>query len=436
MDKFFHSVYLESDKCLGCTNCMKRCPTEAIRVREGKARIIAERCIDCGQCIQLCPHHAKKARVNTLQDVFSAQGKRYRVVIPAPSLYGQFNHLDSIDLVLTALLRMGFDDVIEVAQAAEIVSENTRRIMRAGTLPKPIISSACPAVVRLIRVRFPDLCDHVLPEKPPMEVAARLARQKAAEKTGLSPDEISVTFITPCPAKMTDVAVPIGSQKSQVDFVVAISEVFPTLAEGMKKIEQPDAISKSGIIGVGWAGCGGESAALLNDRYLAADGIENVIRVLEELEDDRIGDLDFIELNACAGGCVGGVLTVENAYVARARLQRLRRYLPVSCNHLNSENSKELSWSSVLEYAPVMKLSNDLEEALRMMNDIKEIEQRLPGLDCGSCGAPSCRALAEDIVRGLAREDDCIFILREQLQEVADRLSSIQRYVPPKEHNE
>ena len=157
MDKFFHSVYLESDKCLGCTNCMKRCPTEAIRVREGKARIIAERCIDCGQCIQLCPHHAKKARVNTLQDVFSAQGKRYRVVIPAPSLYGQFNHLDSIDLVLTALLRMGFDDVFEVAQAAEIVSENTRRIMRAGTLPKPIISSACPAVVRLIRVRFPDL---------------------------------------------------------------------------------------------------------------------------------------------------------------------------------------------------------------------------------------------------------------------------------------
>ncbi len=434
MDKFFHSVYLESDRCLGCTNCMKRCPTEAIRVREGKARIIAERCIDCGQCIQLCPHRAKKARVNTLQEVFSAQGKQYHVAIPAPSLYGQFNNLDSIDLALTALFRLGFDDVFEVAQAAELVSEKTRELMRSGSLPKPLISSACPAVVRLIRVRFPDLCSHVLPEKTPMEVAARLARQRAAQKTGLPQEAVSVTFITPCPAKMTDVAVPIGTHKSQVDFVVAISEVFPLLAEAMKKIDQPEVLSQSGLIGVGWAGCGGESAALLNEKYLAADGIENVIRVLEELEDDRIGELDFIELNACSGGCVGGVLTVENAYVARARLQRLRKYLPVSCNHLDGENSRELSWSSTLEYAPVMKLSDDLEEALRMMNEIRMIEKRLPGLDCGSCGAPSCRALAEDIVRGLAREDDCIFVLREQLQQVANRLSSIQRYIPPREN--
>lgn len=434
MDKFFHSVYLESDRCLGCTNCMKRCPTEAIRVREGKARIIAERCIDCGQCIQLCPHRAKKARVNTLQEVFSAQGKQYHVAIPAPSLYGQFNNLDSIDLALTALFRLGFDDVFEVAQAAELVSEKTRELMRSGALPKPLISSACPAVVRLIRVRFPDLCSHVLPEKTPMEVAARLARQRAAQKTGLPQEAVSVTFITPCPAKMTDVAVPIGTHKSQVDFVVAISEVFPLLAEAMKKIDQPEVLSQSGLIGVGWAGCGGESAALLNEKYLAADGIENVIRVLEELEDDRIGELDFIELNACSGGCVGGVLTVENAYVARARLQRLRKYLPVSCNHLDGENSRELSWSSTLEYAPVMKLSDDLEEALRMMNEIRMIEKRLPGLDCGSCGAPSCRALAEDIVRGLAREDDCIFVLREQLQQVANRLSSIQRYIPPREN--
>ena len=434
MDKFFHSVYLESDRCLGCTNCMKRCPTEAIRVREGKARIIAERCIDCGQCIQLCPHRAKKARVNTLQEVFSAQGKQYHVAIPAPSLYGQFNNLDSIDLALTALFRLGFDDVFEVAQAAELVSEKTRELMRSGALPKPLISSACPAVVRLIRVRFPDLCSHVLPEKTPMEVAARLARQRAAQKTGLPQEAVSVTFITPCPAKMTDVAVPIGTHKSQVDFVVAISEVFPLLSEAMKKIDLPEVLSQSGLIGVGWAGCGGESAALLNEKYLAADGIENVIRVLEELEDDRIGELDFIELNACSGGCVGGVLTVENAYVARARLQRLRKYLPVSCNHLDGENSRELSWSSTLEYAPVMKLSDDLEEALRMMNEIRMIEKRLPGLDCGSCGAPSCRALAEDIVRGLAREDDCIFVLREQLQQVANRLSSIQRYIPPREN--
>ena len=46
MDRFFHSVTLDKDKCVGCTNCIKRCPTQAIRVRGGKAQIISERCID------------------------------------------------------------------------------------------------------------------------------------------------------------------------------------------------------------------------------------------------------------------------------------------------------------------------------------------------------------------------------------------------------
>ena len=41
--RVYHSVTLDRDRCMGCTNCIKRCPTEAIRVREGKALIISER---------------------------------------------------------------------------------------------------------------------------------------------------------------------------------------------------------------------------------------------------------------------------------------------------------------------------------------------------------------------------------------------------------
>ena len=159
MDRFFHSVTLDKDKCLGCTNCIKRCPTEAIRVREGKAQIISERCIDCGECIRVCPHHAKKARYDHLSVL---EGWKYKIAIPAPALFGQFNNLDDIDIVLTGLKQMGFDDVYEVSRGAELVSDATRKLMADGRLPKPVISSACPAVVRLIRVRFPDLCDHVL----------------------------------------------------------------------------------------------------------------------------------------------------------------------------------------------------------------------------------------------------------------------------------
>ena len=67
MDRFFHSVTLDYDKCVGCTNCVKHCPTEAIRIREGKAVITPERCIDCGECIRVCPHHAKKAKYDKLE---------------------------------------------------------------------------------------------------------------------------------------------------------------------------------------------------------------------------------------------------------------------------------------------------------------------------------------------------------------------------------
>ena len=427
MDRFFHSVTLDKDKCLGCTNCIKRCPTEAIRVREGKAQIISERCIDCGECIRVCPHHAKKARYDHLSVL---EGWKYKIAIPAPALFGQFNNLDDIDIVLTGLKQMGFDDVYEVSRGAELVSDATRKLMADGRLPKPVISSACPAVVRLIRVRFPDLCDHVLNLNAPMEVSAMMAKRAASERTGIPIEEIGAFFITPCPAKVTDIKMPIGTEGSWCDGAIAISEVFPLLSHRMDKLETVEPIGQSGLIGVSWAGSGGESAALLNEKYLAADGIENVIRVLEELEDERIRELDFVELNACSGGCVGGVLCVENGYVAKARLQRLRKYLPVSQNHLDGGVPREMEWTEPLECAPVLKLSQNLEEAMQMMEEIDVICEGLPGLDCGSCGAPSCRALAEDVVKGVARTSDCVFVMREQVKNVADTLSSIGGYVP------
>ena len=427
MDRFFHSVTLDKDKCLGCTNCIKRCPTEAIRVREGKAQIISERCIDCGECIRVCPHHAKKARYDHLSVL---EGWKYKIAIPAPALFGQFNNLDDIDIVLTGLKQMGFDDVYEVSRGAELVSDATRKLMADGRLPKPVISSACPAVVRLIRVRFPDLCDHVLNLNAPMEVSAMMAKRAASERTGIPIEEIGAFFITPCPAKVTDIKMPIGTEGSWCDGAIAISEVFPLLSHRMDKLETVEPIGQSGLIGVSWAGSGGESAALLNEKYLAADGIENVIRVLEELEDERIRELDFVELNACSGGCVGGVLCVENGYVAKARLQRLRKYLPVSQNHLDGGVPRDMEWTEPLEFAPVLKLSQNLEEAMQMMEEIDVICEGLPGLDCGACGAPSCRALAEDVVRGAARTSDCVFVMREQVKNVADTLSSIGGYVP------
>ena len=423
MNSFFHSVRLDEEKCMGCTNCIKRCPTQAIRVRNGKANIISERCIDCGECIRVCPHHAKYAERDSMNRLLEF---KHRIALPAPSLYGQFNNLDDIGYIITALKMLGFDEVFEVSRGAELVSEATRRYIEEKDIPKPVISSACPAVCRLIRVCFPNLIPHVLPLNSPMEEAARLAREEAMEKTGLVSEEIGIFFITPCPAKITAVKQPICLPQSNVDGAIAMKDIYPVLLKQMNHLGAPDEASRSGIIGVSWASSGGEASALLRNRYLAADGVENVIKVLEEIEDEKLDTLDFVELNACSGGCVGGSLTAENPYVAKARLQHLRKYLPVSANHLVCGSvPEEMEWQRPLEGSSVLKLADNVSDAMAMMNRIKELLARLPGLDCGTCGAPSCKALAEDIVRGNATLHDCVFSLRDELSG-----TDMQEYIP------
>lgn len=412
MLQYLHSVTLDVDKCKGCTNCIKRCPTEAIRVRDGHAIIKQEKCIDCGECIRLCPYKAKKAIYDKIED-FS--NYKYKIALPAPAFYGQFDELDDIDEVLTALLRCGFDAVFEVARAAEIITEFTRRYMKREGLPKPVISSACPAIVRLIGLRFSSLVDNLLPIMPPIEYAARLARKEALEAhPELSDDDICVLFITPCPAKISYIKNPIGVEKTAVTGALAISDVYFKVRSERKKITDPLPLSKTGIIGLNWAGTGGEATSLLSGKYLAADGIENCIKVLDEIENGTIKDLEFVELNACNGGCVGGTLNVENPYIAKARLRSLRKYRPISCNKIDeSALIEEVSLDEeFFENDGGLSLGERM-AAIKKMSRAEEIYRNFPHLDCGSCGAPNCHALAEDIVNGEAKETDCLIKLRE-----------------------
>lgn len=416
---YFHSVTLDSERCRGCTACVKRCPTEAIRVKNGKATIIKERCIDCGECIRVCPHHAKKAVYDKLAMLEQFD---YNVAIPAPSLYGQFNNLDNVDYVLNGLLDIGFDDIFEVASAAELVSECTRIKLSEGGQPLPVISTACPAVVRLIRVRFPKLIPHLLCVKAPVDIAADIARRKAVKKTGLSPDRIGVFFISPCPAKVTAMRQPLGTDRSDVDGVLAISDVYKPLLAAMNKIKQPQALSECGLTGISWSYTGGEATALLRNRYLAADGMENVIKILEEIEDEKLSGVDFVELGACVSGCVGGCLTIENPYIAKTRVRQLRKYMPVSGNHLKDYDLQpdDYLWHNPITYDPVLQLDQDLKKAMLKMQEIQRIEEELPGIDCSACGSPSCHAFAVDVVQGTAKMSDCLIILKNRLKDIME----------------
>ncbi len=417
MKQYKHSVSLDVEKCKGCTNCLKRCPTEAIRIRDGHAVIDASRCIDCGECIRICPYKAKKAVCDKLAGF---ERRAWNIALPAPSLYGQFDNLDDVDYVLQGLLDLGFDEVREVACSAELISDYTRRFLKKSDLPRPVISSACPVITRLISLRYPMLRDNVLPLLPPVELAAAEARKKAlAEHPDLTAEDIAVAFISPCPAKVSYVKNRAEGGLTEIDAVLSISELYFELLGVMKKERTPTPVSRAGMVGIGWASTGGESAAILSDRYLAADGIENVNRVLEEIDNGSIPDLEFVELNACPGGCVGGTMTVANPYIAQARLQSIRRYLPVSQNFADGDEvPSECIDGEPISYAPAGVLGSDRESAIRMMREIEELSRSLPALDCGSCGAPTCRAFASDVVRGLSHPSECIVAMREQLREL------------------
>ena len=411
-----HSVTLDKEKCKGCTTCIKHCPTEAIRVRRGIAHILEERCIDCGACIRVCPHKAKKAVCDGLERLEEFE---YNIALPAPSLYGQFRNLTDINIVLEAFLKIGFDYVQEVSQGAEMVSSLTKQIMEADSnILKPLISSACPAAVRLICQRFPKLILNISKVSAPFEIVAIIAREEAVKRTGLPPEKIGIFFITPCPAKVSAGRNPAGLSNPVVDGFFSISEIYKQLLTAMKSIDKPRKLSNSGLVGVGWAHCGGESNAVFQGQNLAVDGIDNIIEVLEDLEDGMLPHLDFLELNACNQGCVGGCLTVENPYVAQTRIKQLIQHMPISLNKVNidPEPPAYMFDDKPLEPSLVNVLDEDIEVAMQKYARIEEIAATFPGLDCGSCGAPSCKTLAEDIVQGFASEDDCIFRMRERMQ--------------------
>jgi len=434
IEERFHSVQLTPELCQGCVNCTKHCPTEAIRIRGGKACITSSRCIDCGECIRHCPGHAKTAVTDELSDL-----KKYKhnIALPAPALYGQFNADIPVRAILAGLLKLGFDEVFEVAHGAEIISLAIRDYLKRSGVVRPAISSACPAVVRLIQVKFPELIENIVPFDAPVEVAARLARVEAQRLLGLKAEDIGVWFITPCPAKMTAVYQPLGTEKSSISGAIAINKIYHDLFK-LVTAEVQDARRQASWVGVGWAVPGGETTAIGVDNILIVHDINHVTNVLEQVALGKLKDVDYIELLACAGGCIGGALTVENHFVAEHRMKRRiekkkiqdpKRGILPRTEYTDFELG--LTGRRAIEPKPAMRLDADISKAMSKIEIMDATLKSLPGLDCGSCGSPNCKALAEDIAQGRASLTDCVFLLRNKVRDLAYEMVNLAAKLPP-----
>ena len=234
------TVVLDDEKCIGCITCMRRCPTEAIRIVNGKAKIQYEKCINCGECIRSCKGGAKRPVYDSFDLVKSYP---YKIALPSPSLFGQFNHLDDPNYVIEGLLALGFDEVFEVGLAAELVTDCSKKLMAEGKLPRPVISTACPAVVELILMKFHELADHMLEVYAPAKIAAKLAKKRAIGR-GIPADDIGIFFISPCPAKVYSLHKEEVSNEKYISGVLSQSDVYFRLVEKMNKIEKPRKLGK------------------------------------------------------------------------------------------------------------------------------------------------------------------------------------------------
>lgn len=411
---FIHSIRINEEKCIGCVACMKVCPTKAIRIRAERARINFEKCIDCGACLRVCPYNAIIPLTTTPSDL---DRFNYKIALPSPVIYTQFGEKVMPNEILAVIKEIGFDHVYDEALVCEMVSVAIEEYLDENKSPRPIISSTCPVVVRLIQRLFPSLCKNILPLEPPREIAAKNLRMEVSREKGYRPEQIGIIDITPCSAKMVSINRPETMEKSNLDGAISIKEIYNNVMLKLKRtlpVSMMQHQSRISGIGIAWAFEGGEIRGLKYTNSVSVSGVINTIRILEDVESGRLKNIEYLECLICPDGCIGGPLTVENRFIAKSNILRLIRHFGGK-KRVNTDMVKKLyrdnffSFKWAIEPKSFPALDKDRSQAIKKLKAKEELVRKLPGTDCGVCGAPDCKTLAEDIVLGVAKFEDCIY---------------------------
>lgn len=414
----YHAIKVDAQKCMGCTHCMKSCPTEAIRVRNGVAEIYADRCVDCGNCLRACPVNAFTVDHDSIDQI---KNYKYRVVLFPSVMIGQFPEIYGEGEIYEALIQLGFTHIFEVEQPIEVLIQSIKGNVKAAE-DKPLISSFCPAIVRLIQSRYPSLVENIVSVKAPHDLAA-LNAIELLEQEGATRAEIGIFYVSPCSAKIAAVKRPLGEAESIVDGLINMNVMYNHIMGVVQKQSEVDTsemrekLTRDGIV---WSLPRGE-ARHFKKKSMAVDGIHNVVKILERMENEEVPELDFLELKSCDQGCAGGILLTGNRFLTVERLQKRSKRYPMVDRRKQASGDFEVLTKKMelgrIQPDYVFALDTDRMKALEKMEKIDRILCQLPGIDCGGCGAPNCHALAEDMVQGRAKMTDCIFLQNRYLNE-------------------
>ena len=402
------SPYLDfkDAKCKDCFKCLRECPVKAIRYENHQAKIIEQRCILCGRCTLVCPQNAKQVH-SELDDVLALLSSGRKVVASlAPSFVSSFDTQD-LDVMKEALFALGFAKVEETAVGAKAVTEEYARLLGTGEF-KNFITSACPAVNRMISIYYPDALKYLAPVPSPMVAHARMLKKR-------DPDA-AIVFIGPCIAKKREAA-----ESGIIDGVLTFEELSTVFAQkniDLCKIEAkrhaegrelkaryypiPRGIIKSfDSLPAGY-------------EYVAVDGVERCAEVLGEI--DTLSGL-FLELNCCEYACVGGPCRLHVKGGNIKSNENVRKYAAKDMGAAPAVTEQV----DLTEKHPRIILDDFVPSEKDIRAILAKTGKNSPEdeLNCGACGYSTCREKAIAVLNGYADIEMCLPYMRSRAESMS-----------------
>lgn len=383
------------EKCQKCMACIRVCPTEAIFMQNQRIEIQKDKCINCGDCLRACEHQGLQAKGSTLEDLNQYEKT---IALISPAAFGECESLEEISTLLETIKQFGFDEVVELSEYEGLLYQ----FIRENCLDKDegyVISSFCPVINRLIALKYPILLESIIPMDYAAEIAAKHLK---SQNEGIN---VGVFLLCECVSKLALGEYPYGNKHTSIDHSVSLVDLFPRIVKS--RVDQGEAVSlcQEGLLNILYDI---DTQEGYQGHTLVADGLKRAQLALDLAEFNQLKGDPYLWLSNCLHGCVGGNLLWGNPFEATIAYRK----------HISQANKPAID-IDLTEWInqPVTfdrKVIKSLKQRLSDYEKIQVISEQLPGYDCGACGYPSCRILAEEVLAKNAQVSDCVILVNKE----------------------